>query len=124
MLPMFKTIKSRAIAGVSILAIAGATLVPLPAMAGTKDASISNTQVNSASAIINTAGRGPVTIVQLGVNVAANTIVQLGGKGDKSASIANTQVNNADLTLSHRGRGPVTVVQAGRNIAHNTIVQH
>ena len=124
MLPMFKSIKSRAIAGVSILAIAGATLVPLPAMAGSKDASITNTQVNTASAIVDTAGRGPVTIVQLGVNVAANTIVQLGRKGDKAASITNTQVNTADLALSHRGRGPVTVVQAGRNVAHNTIVQH
>lgn len=37
MLPTFTTIKSCAITGFSILAITGATLVPLPAMAEPKD---------------------------------------------------------------------------------------
>jgi hypothetical protein len=121
---MFKTVKSRVIAGFSILAIAGASLAPLPAMAGSQNAAISNTQVNAASAVVNATGHGPVTVVQLGINVATNTIVQLGRHGDKTASIDNTQVNSASALVNKTGRGPVTVVQAGRNVAHNTIVQH
>ena len=124
MLPKFDSLKSRAIAGFSLLAIAGATLVPLPAMAGTKDAAISNTQVNAASASIDTSGRGRVTLVQLGSNAARNTIVQLGRRGDKAAAIDNTQVNTADAALAHRGKGALTVVQAGRNAVSNLVVQH
>jgi hypothetical protein len=107
-----------------LLAIAGATLVPLPAMAGSKDASITNTQVNTASAAIDTSGRGRVTLVQLGSNAASNTIVQLGRRGDKAAAIDNTQVNTADASLAHRGKGALTVVQAGRNSVRNLVVQH
>ena len=121
---MFKTVKSRVIAGFSILAIGAASLAPLPAMAGSQSAAISNTQVNAASATVNATGRGPVTVVQLGINVATNTIVQLGRKGDQTASINNTQVNSATALINRTGAGPLTVVQAGRNIAHNTVVQH
>jgi hypothetical protein len=121
---VFKTVKSRVIAGFTILAIGAASLAPLPAMAGSQDAAISNTQVNAASAVVNASGHGPVTVVQLGINVATNTIVQLGHKGDKTASIDNTQVNSATALINKTGKGPVKVVQVGKNVAHNTIVQH
>ena len=124
MTPKFTTVKSRVIAGFSVLAIAGATLVPLPASAATKVAAISNTQASSMSADVSKAGSGPVTVVQLGINVAANTVVQLGRRGDKAAAIDNTQINQMAADVTHRGRGPVTVVQVAKNTAHNTVVQH
>src|SRR4051794_32616628 len=119
MLPKFTSLKSRAIAGFSVLAIAGATLVPLPASAATKAAAITNTQANQMSAVVNKTGNGPVTVVQVGINVAANTIVQLGRRGDKAAAIDNTQINQMAADVTHRGRGPVNVVQVAKNAAHN-----
>ena len=124
MSPKFTSVKSRVIAGFSVLAIAGATLVPLPASAATQAAAITNTQANQMTAVVNKTGNGPVTVVQIGINVAANTVVQLGRRGDKVAAIDNTQVNQIAADVAQRGRGPVKVVQVGRNTAANTVVQH
>jgi hypothetical protein len=122
MFTKFQSAKSRVIAGVSILAVAGACFAPLPAMAGTQDAAISNTQVNAASAQVDARGRGALTVVQLGTNAASNSISQR-GRGDKAAAIDNTQVNSADAALSKAGRGRVTVFQAGANFVSNRISQ-
>ena len=123
MLPKFQTVKSRVITGFSILAVAGATLVPLPAMAGSQSAAISNTQVNAASAQVDQHGRGAVSVAQRGRNAAANTIVQRGGRADKAAAIDNTQVNTADAAISKSGAGRLTLVQTGANFVRNTVVQ-
>ena len=123
MFTKFQSVKSRVIAGVSILAVAGACFAPLPAMAGTQDAAISNTQVNAASAQVDTHARGALTVLQLGTNAASNSISQRGGRGDKAAAIDNTQVNSADAALSKAGRGRVTLVQAGANFVSNRISQ-
>ena len=98
MLPKFTSIKSRVIAGASLLVIAGSALVPASALAGT--AAVDQHATSSATAV--STGRGPSVAVSL-INQVGIAVADGRGRNPRNAAVS--QDAQGDATAVSTGRG-------------------